>query len=260
MTFRLSTGLRNQLNKNGSIDRLFRGGRIEIYTGVQPSSPDAAVTGTLLCTITNNSGSLTPESAAVGTATFAGSAGSVNTLTVNGVDLLQGNPQAFSSTLQNTINNIATQINRNSDVTGYNAVASTTTAGLVTIYGNAGQGATPNGYTVTATLTTMTATYTNMSGGVNSANGLQFDVAAGGTMTQLATQIWSGLNGNTGTAGWFRQYGALNDTGALDTNFQYSRMDGAVATSGAEMNLSSTAFTAGATTTISGWSLTVPPQ
>jgi hypothetical protein len=260
MTFRLSTGLRNQLNKQGSIDRLFRGGRIEIYSGVQPASPDAAVTGTLLCTITNNSGAYTAETASAGSVTLAGSAGSVNTLTVNGVDLLQGTPVAFTSTLALTAAAVATQINRNSDVTGFNAVASSTTAGLINIYGNAGQGATPNGNTVTATLTTLTGTYVNMAGGVNSVNGLQFDVASGGVMTQLSSQTWSGLNAATGTAGWFRQYGSLTDAGALDSAGAFPRMDGAIATSGAEMNLSSTALTSGATTTISGWSMTVPAQ
>lgn len=256
MTFRLSTGLRNQLAKQGSIDALMRGGRIEIYSGAQPSSPDAAVSGTLLCTITDNSGAYTAETAATGTVTLSGSAGSVNTVTVNSVDILLG-AVAFDSTLAQTATDVATQINRNSDKTGYNATAS---GAVVTIAGNAGQGAAPNTFVVSATLTTLTATYANMAGGVNAANGLKFDVASGGAMNKLATQTWSGVNAASGTAGWFRQYGSLTDTGALDSAGVFPRLDGAVATSGAEMNLTSTALTAGATTSISAWTITIPAQ
>lgn len=257
MTFRLSTGLRNQLNKQASIDGLFRNGRIEIYTGAQPTSPDAAVTGTLLATITSNSGAYTAETAAVGTATLAGSAGSVNTLTVNSIDLLDGVAVPFNGTLTQTALDVATQINRNSDEHGYNATAA---IAVVTIVANAGAGAGANGLVVSGTLTTLTATYANMAGGVTAVNGLRFDVASGGVLNKLSTQTWSGVNAATGTAGWFRQYGSLTDAGALDAPGVFPRIDGAIATSGAEMNLNSTAFTAGATTSIASWGLTIPAQ
>lgn len=257
MTFRLSTGLRDQLNKRGSIDKIFRNGRIEIYSGTQPASPDAAVTGTLLCTITANSGAYTAETAATGTVTLAtGAAGSVNTVTVNGTDILLGAVN-FDSTLTQTAADVAAQINRNSDVSGYNA---TSAGAVVTIAANAGAGTTPNGYVVSATLTTITATYANMAGGVAPVNGLSFDVSSGGTMNKLTTQTWSGVNAATGTAGWFRQYGSLSDTGVIDSAGVLPRIDGAIATSGAEMNLNSTALTSGATTTISAWSITTPAQ
>jgi hypothetical protein len=258
MTFRLSTGLRNQLAKQASIDGLFRNGRIEIYSGAQPTSPDAAVTGTLLCTITSGSGAYTPETAAVGSVTLSGSAGSVNTLTVNSVNILAA-AVPFDSTLAQTALDLAAEINRNSDKYGYNASA-TGSSGVVTINANAGAGTAPNGFAVAGTLTTLTATYVAMAGGVNPVNGLLFDVAAGGTLNQLSTQTWSGVNGNTGTAGWFRQYGALTDTGALDSAQIFPRIDGAIATSGAEMNLNSTAFTAGATTALASWALSIPAQ
>lgn len=259
MTFRISTGARNQLAKNLGFADMMRGGRIEIYSGAQPVTPDAAVTGTLLCTITNNSGAYTPETAAVGSATYAGSAGSVNTLTVNSIDLLQGTPVPFDGTLAQTALDVATQVNRNTDKTGFSASA-TGSSGVVTITAQPGQGTTPNGYTVSGTETTLTVTFANMAGGVASVNGLLFDVSSGGTVNKLSTQTWSGVNGTTGTAGWFRQYGSDTDSGALDSLGVFSRVDGAIATSGAEMNLNSTAFTGGATTTIAAWSLTIPAQ
>jgi hypothetical protein len=55
MAIKLSTGLRNKLADTGSIKSIFAGGLIKIYSGTPPADADSAVTGTLLCTISNNS-------------------------------------------------------------------------------------------------------------------------------------------------------------------------------------------------------------
>jgi hypothetical protein len=257
MTMRLSTGLRNLLANGASYAGALENGRIEIYTGAQPTSADAAVTGTLLCTITNNSGALTAEVASAGTVTLAGSAGSVNTITVNGINILGPNAVPFDGTLAQTALDVAAAINNSRVWPGYSASAA---GAVVTISGKQGAGAAPNGYVVSGTLTTLTATYANMAGGVAPVNGLQFAAASAGAVGKLTAQVWSGLNAATGTAGWFRQYGPFADTGALDSTALYARVDGAVATSGGEMNLNSTAFTSGATTTVATGTLTVPAQ
>jgi hypothetical protein len=49
-----STGLRNKLLDNGSLKSIFANGFIKIYTGAAPASADDAVTGTLLCTISED--------------------------------------------------------------------------------------------------------------------------------------------------------------------------------------------------------------
>lgn len=257
MTMRLSTALRNLLANGASYAGAMENGRIEIYTGAQPASADAAVQGTLLCTITNNSGALTAETASTGTMTLAGAAGSVNTVTVNGVNILGPNAVPFNGTLAQTALDVATAINNSRVWPRYSASAA---GAVVTIAGTASAGAAPNGYVVSATLTTLTATYANMAGGVNPVNGLQFAAAANGATAKIAAQVWSGLNAAGGTAGWFRQYGPFSDAGALDSNAQYARVDGAIATSGGEMNLNSTAFVSGATTTVQTGTLTVPAQ
>lgn len=257
MTMRLSTGLRNFLANGGSWAAAFEGGRIEVYTGAQPTSADAAVQGTLLTPITANSGALTAEVASTGTLTLAGAAGSVNTVTVNGINILGATPVPFDGTLAQTALDVAAAINNARAWPGFSASAN---GAVVTISGKPGAGASPNGYAVAATLTTLTATYANMAGGVNAVNGLQFGASAAGAVSKLAAQVWSGLNLATGTAGWFRQYGPFSDVGALDANAQYLRCDGAIATAGGELNLNSTAFTAGATTTIQTGTLTVPAQ
>lgn len=257
MTMRLSSGLRNFLNKQGSIDDALRNGWIEIYTGSQPLSADAAATGTLLCTISNGSAAVTKEVLSSGTVTLnTGAAGSVDTLTVNSVEIM-GAAVPFNSTLTQTAADVAAQINRNKSNPDYTATSS---GAVVTIKALPGTGTAPNGFVVASTVTTITKTDANMAGGVASVNGLKFDTTAAGTMSKLATQTWSGVNAATGVAGWFRQYGSVADASALDATETVKRIDGAIATVGSEMNLNSTSFVAAATTTLATWAMTVPAQ
>jgi hypothetical protein len=233
------------------------GGVIEIYSGAQPTSADAAPTGTLLCTISTNAAAVTPEVLASGTLTLTGgSAGSLNTLTVNGVDIL-GGAVAFDATLAQTALDIAAQINRFEGAVGYSASAA---GAVVTISALPGTGASPNGYVVAAGLTTLTATTANLSGGVNQAGGLRFEAASNGAVAKRVADTWSGVNAATGTAGWFRQYGSVADSKALDSAGTMIRLDGAIASSGAEMNLNNTAFVSAAVTTLATWSMSIPAQ
>jgi hypothetical protein len=257
MTMRLSTGLRNFLNKEGSFDDALRNGWIEIYSGAQPASADAAATGTLLCTISNAAGAITKEVLSTGSFSLdSGASGSINTLTVNSVEIM-GAAVNFNSTLTQTAADVASQINRYKSVPEYTATSS---GAVVTINALPGTGTGPNTFAVVATPTTIGVTNHNMAGGVASVNGLKFDTTVAGVMSKLSTQTWSGVNAATGTAGWFRQYGSVADASALDSAAVVLRVDGAVATSGAEMNLNSTAFTSAATTVLAGWSMTVPAQ
>lgn len=78
MTIRLSSKLRDNLVSSLGFAATFTGGVIEIYTGSQPASADAAVTGTLLGTVTLNSGAFTPGSMTNGLTFAAPSGGSVS--------------------------------------------------------------------------------------------------------------------------------------------------------------------------------------
>jgi hypothetical protein len=257
MTMRLSTGMVNFLAKQGSLDTALRGGCIEIFTGAQPASADAAATGTLLARITNNSQALVNEVQAAGTLTLTGGgAGSIDTVTVGGVNVL-GASVPFNGTLAQTAADVASQINRWKSSPDYTALSN---GNVVTIYASVGAGTAANSLVVAATATTITTTAVNMSGGVASANGLLFDNSVAGVLSKLSTQVWSGLNLAAGVAGWFRQHGALADGNALDSTGLVLRIDGAIATSGSEMNLNSTSFAQGATTTLPTWSATVPQQ
>ena len=77
MTVRLSTGLRTSLAGTTGFGATFANGVIDVYSGSQPNSADAAVTGTLLGTVTLNSGAFTPGAATNGLTFAAAAAGTV---------------------------------------------------------------------------------------------------------------------------------------------------------------------------------------
>lgn len=254
MTLRLSTALRNHNLAGGSLKNALQGGKLLIYTGAQPASADAAPTGTLLCTISDASAAHTPEVLATGSVTLAGSSGSVTALTVGGVAVIDA-AVPFNTDLATTAADLAAAINACQSSPDYSATASGAT---VTISAARGSGAAPNGFVVDATCTTLTSTDVNLSGGVSAVNGLKFGSPAAGVLGKLATQAWSGVAGNTGTAGWFRFVGAVADSGALDAAESQFRLDGAISTSGSQLNMSSTSITAGATQTITSFPVTLP--
>lgn len=82
--------------------------------------------------------------------------------------------------------------------------------------------------------------------------GLQWDAPVDGVLGKDGT-AWSDAGLSTGTAGWFRFYTNTYDNDGSGCNF-----DGAVGTSGAELNLSSTAIVLAATTTIDEFEVTLP--
>jgi hypothetical protein len=238
----------------GSFKDAFNNGKIEIYTGAQPATPETAVSGTLLCTITAASAARTAETLASGTMTLdSGGSGSVNTLTVNSVEVM-GAAVPFNTTLTQTAADVAAQINIWHSVPEYTATSS---GAVITIKALPGTGTGSNGYAVAGTFTTIAGTPANLSGGVAALNGLKFGAPGSATIAKLASQSWTGVNGASGTAGWYRAYGSVADAGSTDSTNTSMREDGSIATSGAELNMSTT-FTNGATTTISTWSRTLP--
>ena len=89
------------------------------------------------------------------------------------------------------------------------------------------------------------------------ANGLEFGAASSGAISKNS-EVWSGVNANTGIAGWFRLYANTSDAGSADSGYIYPRIDGGVATAGSQLNLSSTSLTSGATLTIDTFTITLP--
>lgn len=257
MTLRLSAALRNLMLAGGSAKNALQGGKIKIYSGAQPATADAAPTGTLLCTITDASGAHTQEVQATGTITLAGSSGSVSGVTVDGVSIT-GASVPFTTSLTATAVLLAAEINNYNSLPKYTASPS---GAVVTVTAPRGMGAAANGLVLDATCVTMTSTDVNIGSGVagvSAVNGLKFDAPAAGILPKSAAQTWSGVAASSGTAGWFRFESAVADSGALDSLEAQVRLDGAVSTSGSQLNMSSTTIAASATQTITAFPVTLP--
>jgi hypothetical protein len=87
-------------------------------------------------------------------------------------------------------------------------------------------------------------------------NGLTFAAAANGAVSKSGT--WSFVGIAAGTAGWFRLKGNGVDGGGASTTLP--RLDGSVATSGADLNLSNIGIAIGAPNTIDTFDWVQPAQ
>ena len=278
MTLRFSPGLQNFAVDTGSWKRAFDNSVILIYTGSQPTTPDLVPSGTLLCTVSNASGAVTNETLPLGIITLSGgttTGDNVTAVTLNGINLLAATVN-WDVSLTQTAADVALAINRNPSVC---SVVASSAGAVITLTGKPGVGATMNAKTLaTSVAGSMVATVTSTSfgsgsgggtAGVTCINGLLFDYnapigAAGateGTLTKLSSQTWSGVvtGAGTQTAGWFRLCQPA-DPLTQDNLAVYRRLDGAIATSGSQLNFSSTSLTNGAVQTVSTFSIQVPAQ
>jgi len=249
MTIRLSTQLRNNLAGSTGFGATFAGGIIEIRSGSQPATADAAATGTLLGTVTLSSLPYTAETPASQTITIAGASGSINTVTVASVNIIPLGAVAFDTDTTVTATALRDAINR------AGIYRATSSAAVVTVSPPAGVGATHNGLALATTVTTLTATSGgNITGGVTPVNGLTFAAAASGAVSKSGTWSFAGIA--NGTAGWFRMKGAAADNDTLSTTLP--RLDGSIATSGADMNLSNITIIIAAPNTVDSFTYTQP--
>lgn len=264
MTVSISTGLANRLLNVGSFQDVMADSVLEVYSGTQPANADAATTGSLLVTVTKSSATFTAETKAVGMVTLAGASGSVDTITLAGISIL-GTSVPYNTSLNQTAVDVAAMIN-NCPSNTLVVASATGASAVVTLTAVNGMGARLNGLTIAGTGTTLTVTATNGtmgSGtstntvGVAAANGLRFGAAASGAISKIAADTWSGNVSAAGNAGWFRLR-ISGDGGASDSTGLYPRYDGAISTSGAQMNLGSLALTLSAPFIISGATFTLP--
>lgn len=255
MALRLSTAFRNALNESGSWRNMLSNCVLKVYTGAQPADANQAPTGTLLVTYSDAGGAITREVLASGTVTLTGGAsGSVDTLTVNSLEIM-GSSTPFNTSLSQTATDVANKINFNPK----NLLFAASAAGaVITITAKNGLGTLANGWVVASTATTITKTDVNMAGGVLAVNCLKWGDSAAGILAKHPTQVWQGTAVATGTAGWFRFEASVSDAGGVDSSELVMRVDGAVATSGAELNMPSTSIVSAAVQTISSFSITLP--
>ena len=255
MTLRFSTGVRNGLAGGMGFQGMFNRGYMNIYSGSQPTSADAAATGTLLGTITVASGALTKETRATGSITLTGGAsGSVNTVTVGGLNIIPDGAVAFNTSLNQTASDLCDAINRNG------IMEASVSSATVTLKGRPGTGVTTAA--VSSTLTTITASYVNMGSGVAGVapvNGLILLPPASGVISKN-TNVWSMAGIAAGTAGWFRLYSSdTADTGALLSAAPwYPRIDGSCGVGSGDAQLSSLTVAVGSPHTVDTFTFTIP--
>lgn len=252
MTTRLSTGARNALAQAMGFGAIFNKASINIYSGAQPANADAAATGTLLGVVTLSSAALTQETQATGTITITGGSTSVATVTVGTFNIIPDGAVPYNASVNQTASDLCDAINRNGIYTA------SVSGAVVTIKPRPGAGAAHNGYVVTST-GSVTASYANMSGGVAAASALVFANPVAGVINKPSAAIWSFNGIANGTAGWFRLIGSVADAGAALTAAPWlARIDGSIATSGADLNLSNIAIAIGSPNTVDSIAFTVP--
>lgn len=86
--------------------------------------------------------------------------------------------------------------------------------------------------------------------------GLTFDASVAGVLTKAAAETWKFHGLLAGTVGWFRFSEAADTPANVSTTAK--RIDGLVATAGADMNISNTAIVLAAVSTVDSFSFTEP--
>ena len=249
MTIRLSTQLRNNIVGSTGVAASFSGGVIDVYSGTQPATADSAATGTLLGRVSIASTTYVAETPASATITLTGSSGSINTLNIGTFNIIPLGAVAFITDLTTTATALSDAINSNG------IYRATSVGAVVTVTAPPGTGDAHNGLALAATVTTMTATSSgNITGGVDATAGLTFGVPASGTVSKSG--VWSFNGVAVGTAGWFRMKASAVDDNLATTTLV--RLDGSIATSGADMNLSNITIAVSAPTTIDSLTITMP--
>jgi hypothetical protein len=257
MALRPSIALRNAIAESVPLKRALSNCVLKVYSGSQPATAEAAPTGTLLCTYSLSSGTPTREVLSTGSEDLtAGTTGGVATFVVNTIEIM-GSSTAFDTSLAVTAAAVITKINDNPKNHLFDAYISATD--VINIRARPGMGTLPNTWVVDATYTgDMAGTSANMASGVSAANCLNWGDSAAGVLTKKSTETWSGVAAATGTAGWFRFEASVSDAGGLDSSEAIMRLDGAVATSGSDLNMTPTAIVIGATQTVSSCAITFP--
>lgn len=89
-----------------------------------------------------------------------------------------------------------------------------------------------------------------------SGTGITFDSAAAGIIAKAVAEAWKFTGLADGTAGWFRLYQAADTITNVSTTV--ARIDGAIGSSGADLNLSNLSITTGQVNTVDTFTITMP--
>ena len=256
MALSFSKELKNRLLQGESLKQAISGGCLKIYAGTRPTNADTGIgTATLLATLSYDG--LTYSETAVNyyKTSFIKITGDLGTGIVR-ITLGSTNydfSESNYSSLQDLLINIATTINKRdmrvfvvpifgTGITDTGVAISARTAGEdIYIYGD----------TVGASVSVTTI---DGSSANRNSNGLILGTAVDGAISK-ESGVWKGIAIASGTATWFRIQGPGEDDDS--TRYDLVRLDGTVGTSGADLILSSTSITSGATITVDSCTFTL---
>ncbi len=250
-----STGLRNKMLGVDSLASIMADGVIKIYTGSAPASSDDAVTGQELVTITKGSATVKVAKKVTITATISNSADYA--VTLNGVTL------TYTSSASATGDEISAGLKALIDDAQGNGISGVINYDklygrfIVTDVGSSSGQITIEAATAGVDFDVSVGSNLALVTNTESAYGLHFDAdsIASGVMTKKANEVWSGVCGASGTAGYFRF--VLDDDDGLSSTTE-PRIQGTVGTANTDMVVTSTNFAAGATQTVDVGTATMP--
>jgi hypothetical protein len=248
MPLRMSTGLVDFLQENGCLKEALHDGVLEVYSGSQPASADAAPTGTLLIRITKESGAFT-----AGTPSTKRQDKATITYDQDGDDyviVINGTSYTYTAQAGDDATDVAAGLAALVDAsTVVDAIAESNVVHIRAIYGGVD-------YTIANTGTTTPGNNVIASVAANSrVNGLQFGDSSGGVLSKESA-TWSGVALATGTAGWARFKANAVDDDTQSTTLV--RLDGNISTSNAPFVITSVNIVSGTTETVDSATVTKP--
>lgn len=251
MAIRLSTGARTRLLQELAWRHMFNDCVGRIYTGSQPASADTGATGTLLCTITKASGTLSASTRQISSVTLTAAGTDTYTLviTVGTTDYTYTKVRVAEDATALAAALVALILAG----TASQYVEATYAAGVIVLSAkNAGEAFTvANSGSSTPGNVVIAAVVANSRG-----NGLHWIDPVAGVIAKETAYAWSGVIASSGTAGYIR-FSEYGDT-PTDTSTTALRVDASIGTSGADCTVGSTTFTKDATATVDSASFTLP--
>lgn len=257
MALSRSTGLVNFIASKGSVRQALQNCRVLIF-GVTPTADGGSGGVSPLVTLTPNAAAYSAETLPKWRFTISGSAGSVNSIKIGGVELLSAQVN-YNTSLQNTAQLIVDAINNSGTQPDYTAAVTGASSDEVSIYGPVGVGSALNSLVLAVTTTTLTASLASSgaveTAGVNATAGGSWGYVASNGVISKESAPWSGVIQNNGTATYFMIV-TDNDNG-LSSSSTARRIVGKVELSGGDLDLSSISLIAGASVTVNAWNLSV---
>ncbi len=244
--FRFSTGVVQSLAQHQTIKEQFNDGVLNIYSGAQPATADAAINGVLLCALTLSGTTHVPGTKSTRQVDYA----TIGSSTENQTFIITVDGTAYTyiagagSSTVIVAKGLAALVDESLVVS---AVADGSNVVLRARFGGVA-------YTAVSSGTGTIGAITNLIANARAA-GIQFGTATAGVLAQESS-AWQGTAGNDGTAAWFRICANPVDNTLVTTTLK--RIDGSISTTSGDMILRTLNILTSDPISISGSTITFP--